>query len=399
MAVATQTSDVPRIQLREGPPPPEAAPVDTAVPRSRRLYVGAAVLLTATALAIAAALPRWFATAPMPIVTASGRIEAREVTIAPKDIQGRVKRVLIDEGQIVGKGDLLAELESGQLEARDAMIQASIANLDVQIRQATLDVAYTAKNCDAAIAAAEAAVSSARARVLRASAVLANARSIYQRSVSLLRDAVISRQEFEQAELSVRTAEADVEAADKDVARAEADLALARASKDSIALKRQQVRALEESRRVAFSQQAEARANLAEQQVRAPIDGTILSRTAEVGDVVASGSPLFVMVDMNRLYLKVYIPETDIGKLRLGDPADVSVDAFPHRVFPARVSKISSQAEFTPKNVETAEERLKLVFGVELTFTNPDRLLKPGMPADGVIHWTPSGPDGGRHGS
>jgi len=92
------------------------------------------------------------------------------------------------------------------------------------------------------------------------------------------------------------------------------------------------------------------------------------------------------------------VPEPDIPKLRLGAQADVSVDAFPHRTFAARVSKISDQAEFTPKNVETAEERLKLVFGVELTFTDPDRVLKPGMPADSVIHWS-SGSDGTRHGS
>jgi HlyD family secretion protein len=94
------------------------------------------------------------------------------------------------------------------------------------------------------------------------------------------------------------------------------------------------------------------------------------------------------MVDMNRLYVKVYIPEPDIPKIKLGDPADVSVDAFPGRTFPARVTKIYQQAEFTPKNVETQEERLKLVFGVELSFVRPEGVLKPGMPADGAIHWT-----------
>ena len=199
--------------------------------------------------------------------------------------------------------------------------------------------------------------------------------------------------------MNLQTTEADVEAAEKKVARAEAELTLARASKDTIALRQQQVRALQASRQAAVAQLAEVEANRAEREIVAPSNGTILSRPVEVGDVVSPGSPVFVMVDMSRLYLKVYVPEPDIAKLRLGDPADVSVDAFPHRTFAARVSKISDQAEFTPKNVETADERLKLVFGVELTFVDPNRVLKPGMPADGVIHWVASGSDGARHGS
>ena len=137
---------------------------------------------------------------------------------------------------------------------------------------------------------------------------------------------------------------------------------------------------------------------LAERQIVAPTDGTILSRPVEVGDVVSPGSAVFRMVDMGRLYVKVYIPEPDIGKLRLGDPAEIAVDAFPNRRFAARISKIPDEAEFTPKNVETAEERLKLVFGVELTFITPDDVLKPGMPADCVIHWRPPAEES-RHGS
>jgi HlyD family secretion protein len=396
MAVVTDTSLEHPIEAPRTAAPPEAMPP----PAKRRWpYVAALVVLGLAGLGIARALPHWFSGPPPQIVTASGRIEGREVTVAPKDIQGRVKRLLVDEGQTVSKGQLLAELDAAQLEARYATVSANIANLDVQINQAALDVSYTAKNSGASIAAAEAAVSSAQAHLARAQAVLANSTSVYDRAVTLFRDAVISKQEFDQANLSRRTSDADVAAAEKDLARAEADLTLARASKDTIGLKQQHVRALQASRRAAVGQLAEARANLAERQILAPTDGTILSRPVEVGDVVSPGSPVFVMVDMSRLYLKVYVPEPDIPKLRLGDPADVSVDAFPHRTFPARVSKISDQAEFTPKNVETAEERLKLVFGVELTFINPDRVLKPGMPADGVIHWASSGPDGTRHGS
>lgn len=137
----------------------------------------------------------------------------------------------------------------------------------------------------------------------------------------------------------------------------------------------------------------EARSSLAEQQryleemtVRAPTAGTVLVRTIERGEWVQPGSPLFTMVDLDQLYLKIYVREPDIGKIAHDRPARVYVDAFPQRFFPARVSKIASEAEFTPKNVETREERVKLVFAVELALgENPGGMLKPGMPADAVV--------------
>jgi len=144
----------------------------------------------------------------------------------------------------------------------------------------------------------------------------------------------------------------------------------------------------------------EARASLAEQQryldemtVRAPTAGTVLVRTIERGEWVQPGTPLYTLVDLSQLYLKIYVPEPDIGKIVHDQPARVHIDAFPDRFFPARVSKIASEAEFTPKNVETREERVKLVFAVELALDeNPGGALKPGMPADAVVRLE-DGPD------
>jgi HlyD family secretion protein len=362
-------------------------------------YAIGAVILAIGALAIARAWSTFFAPPPAQVVTASGRIEGREVTLAPKSIQGRVKRLLVDEGDTVTEGQVLAELDAAQIEAQADAARGAVANLDAQIEQATLDVAYTAKNSDASIAAADAALSSAQAHVAGAKAVLENSQAAYERASSMLRVGAISRQDLDLAEMALRTSDAEEAAAEKDVVRAEANLALARASADTIGLKRQQLRALQESRGSAISRLAEAQANLAERQIVAPISGTIVSRPVEVGDVVSPGSPVFQMIDMNRLYVKVYIPEPDVARLRLGDPADVFADAFPQRSFAARISKISDQAEFTPKNVETAEERLKLVFGVELAFVAPDGLLKPGMPVDCVIHWHAATTGDGRRGS
>jgi HlyD family secretion protein len=324
------------------------------------------------------------------IVVASGRIEGREVTLAPKEIQGRVKTLLVDEGVAVRKGQLLAELESNQLDARFASLAANVSNLEAQIKQASVDVGYATKSTTATIAASEAAVSSAEARLARARAVLANASAEYQRAQALFTSQVNSQSALDQATMTYEASQADVNAAEKDVAQANANLAVAYSTRDTVELKTQQLHALQQSRRGAVAQMEEARANLAERMIYAPTDGTILSRPVEVGDVVSFGSPIFVMVDMSRLYLKVYIPEPDIPKLKLGDPADITVDAFPGKTFSARITKIFQDAEFTPKNVETKEERVKLVFGVELTFVEPESSLKPGMPADCTIHWARS---------
>jgi HlyD family secretion protein len=373
------------------PEPPQSTPPKTWVRRA--LILGAAGLAVIGLSVLV--LPDLFRKPPQDVVAASGRIEGREVTLAPKEIQGRIQRLLVDEGQFVKKGQLLAELESKQLDARFASLAANVASLDQQVKQASIDVTYTTKNTAAAVAAAEAAVSSAKAHLARAKAVLENASVGRDRALGLYREQVIPQSVLDQATMTYETSVADGNAAEKDLSQAEANLAVAQASKDTVALKLQELRALQESRRAAEAQLEEARANLAERNIYAPTDGTILSRPVEVGDVVSSGSPIFVMVDMSRLYLKVYIPEPEIPKIKLGDEADITVDAFPGRTFAARVSKIYQQAEFTPKNVETKEERVKLVFGVELTFVKPEGILKPGMPADAAIRWKAAPPQPG----
>jgi HlyD family secretion protein len=332
-------------------------------------------------------LPGLIQKPPANVIRATGRIEGRDVTLAAKEIQGRVENLLVDEGDKVRKGQLLAQLESQQLDARYAALAANVANADAQIKQASIDVDFTIKNSAASIAAAEAAVRGAAARLLRSEAVLANNKAEYERQAGLFQQGIVSRSALDQARMNYQTSAADTDAAGKDLVQAKANLAIAETSKDAIELKQQQLRSLREARRAATAQLAEAQANIEERNIYAPVDGTILSRTVEVGDVVNPGSPIFVMVDLNRLYLKVYVPEPEIPKVNLGDPAQITVDAFPGRTFPARITKIYDQAEFTPKNVETKEERVKLVFGVELTFVRPDPALKPGMPADCIIRW------------
>jgi len=120
-------------------------------------------------------------------------------------------------------------------------------------------------------------------------------------------------------------------------------------------------------------------------EVKAPRRGTILTQGVYQGEYVAPGSTLFTLADLDTLYLTIYVPETLLGKIRLGQKAEVLVDAFPDRRFPPEVVYISSQAEFTPRNVQTQEERVKLVYGVKLKVKNQEGALKIGMPADAIL--------------
>ena len=132
----------------------------------------------------------------------------------------------------------------------------------------------------------------------------------------------------------------------------------------------------------------EARSLLDDLTIHAPAAGVITTRVVNSGEVVAGGSPLFDIVDLDRLYLKVYIPEKMIGKVRLGLSARIYTDAFPDKPFQAKLRYISSQAEFTPKEVQTPDERVKLVYAVKLYLdSNPKHCMTPGLPADVIIRW------------
>jgi HlyD family secretion protein len=125
----------------------------------------------------------------------------------------------------------------------------------------------------------------------------------------------------------------------------------------------------------------------------APTDGVVMTRTTEEGEVVAAGSSLITLVDLDRLYLRVFVPETQIGMLRLGLRAQIYTDAFPDKPFPATMRYISSRAEFTPREVQSPEERVKLVYAVKLYLdANPDHKLTPGLPADAMIRWKDGAP-------
>lgn len=136
--------------------------------------------------------------------------------------------------------------------------------------------------------------------------------------------------------------------------------------------------------------QAQAALNLTELNLKratitSPISGTIVSRSVEVGELVAPGTTVYVIANLDKVNLVVYIPEDELGKVKLKQEADITVDSFPNRTFTGKVQKITEQAEFTPANIQTKEQRVNLVFAVTISIDNKDHDLKPGMPADAEI--------------
>jgi HlyD family secretion protein len=258
------------------------------------------------------------------LIQVNGRIEGDRILVASR-YPGRVAQLLAHEGEVVKAGQVLVKLDDSQARAQLRAARAAVTALQADVEAARRHAEQAQRDAE-------------RFHELRA-------------------EGTASIREAEQAELAARVAQDQYAAAQAQLARTRAGL-------------------------------SEAQTVLADLSVRAPEDGTITTRMADSGEVAAAGAVLFTLVNLDRLYLKVYVPEALIGKIRLGLPAKIYTDAFPNQPFDAELRTIASQAEFTPKEVQTADERVKLVYAVKLYLKeNPEHRLTPGLPADAVIRW------------
>jgi HlyD family secretion protein len=177
-------------------------------------------------------------------------------------------------------------------------------------------------------------------------------------------------------------AQADGAKAQYDIATAAVELAQAQVDGLRMGATPEQIAAVEAQVEMARAAWQALRVQMGKFTLQAPISGLVLERPVHVGEVALPGAPLMTLADLDSLTLTLYVPENELGQVQLGQSVSVTVDAYPDRVFPGTVAFISDQAEFTPKNVQTREERENLVFAVKVNLPNPDHALKPGMPAD-----------------
>ncbi|MGC8493817.1 MAG: HlyD family secretion protein [Syntrophobacteraceae bacterium] len=327
--------------------------------------------------------------APLPkgLIEANGRIEGDHITVSSK-FSGRIQKLLVREGDPVRSGQTVIVLDDTQTREKVAQAKEAFLALKAKVGASQLALEVLRKEVPLSIESATAGSARAMAVSAKAEAVEGQCRRDSGRMERLLLQGVVSRQRREQSDLALKEARNQSSESRSALTQARKQLAQARLGWDRIQVKEGELSALESQLKQSGARLAEARSVLADFVIKAPAGGVVITRIANLGEMAAPGAPLLDLVDLDRLYLKVYIPEEMIGKVRVGLPARIYTDAFPNRPVPATVSMISSEAEFTPKEVQTLNERTKLVYGVKLYLDkNPDHFVTPGMPCDAVIRW------------
>lgn len=277
------------------------------------------------------------------IVTGNGRIEGNEIDVATK-FPGRVDAVLVKEGDDVVAGQPLVRFDSRALRASLNQAKAQLSRASHHVTSASAEIARRRSDLDLA-------------------------------DIELKRSETLFERGF-----------ATRERLDRDRSRREVNLSLLDAARSALEAAKTEVAELR-------ARIEEIEADLSDTVLYAPTGGRILYRTAEPGEVLAAGGKTLVMIDLDDLYMTIYLPERAAGRVRIQDEALIRLDANPTAPVSAYVSFVSAEAEFTPKEVETTEERQKLVFRVKLQVRdNRDRLVKPGMPGVGYVRVVPDAP-------
>ena len=359
------------------------------LPAKTRSYMIAAVVLVAAAVAALFVLDRlvWQTGLPEGLIQANGRIEGDHVTVSSK-FPGRITELAAREGSTVLKGSVLLRLDDAQIKAKVQQAARLMDSLMAQVEAVHTSLAVLNLDVPLSIESATAKVESARAVIQKAKAIEDESRRDTGRIRALLSAQAVSQQQVDQADARWKVAIAEIAVARATLEQATQELRQAELGWQRIRVKEAEVAALERQRDQAEATLAEAQSVLDDLTIVAPTNGTVTTRMVDVGEVVAAGAPLLELVDLDRLYLQVYVPEVQIGKVRLDLPAKVYTDAFPAQPFDATVRYIASKAEFTPKEVQTTDERVKLIYAVRLYLTdNSDHRLTPGLPADAVIRW------------
>ena len=292
-------------------------------------------------------------------IKVSGNIEATEVDVGFK-ISGRIVTLSVQEGDWVTQGNVIARLDDEDLRNRLALARATLASAQARLRK------LLAGSRPEELREAEATLEQTRYD-------MENKEATYQRMKSLFDRGVVPKETLDGAETAFRVATA----------------AFQRATQNYLLVKEgPRKEDIEDAR--AQVEQAQASQKLNETQLsyaglHAPLSGVVLVKSGEVGEVVNPGTSILTLADLDLVRLKAYIPEPDLGRVKWGQEVIVTTDFQPRKEYKGKISFISSQAEFTPKQIQTEKERVTLVYRIKIDLRNPHRELKPGMPADGRI--------------
>lgn len=324
-------------------------------------------------------------------LTVSGRVEADETELGAR-IMGRLKSVLIEDGVNVKKGDTIALIEDDDLKSRRRQTLDRIDELSKKVSAAEFDLEYTAKSVQHTIDETQKVLSIADARLKQAEARKENAGKEFNRYSNLLEKEAVSRERHDNIKLAYELSREEVNVALKEVERAKVSLMKAEDSKKLVQAKEKELLALRKSLSQSRETLNQIDINIGYTVITSPSDGIILRKVAEPGEVLLQGGVVGVMINPDDIHIKTYLPEKYIGKIQMNMKAEVFTDAYPDNPFTGYVCYISDKAEFTPKEVQSYEERVKQVFAAKICFSKGEKsadkgktyqeVLKKGMPVD-----------------
>jgi HlyD family secretion protein len=396
------------------PTGPVAGPLSEPEKRSRSSRTVRIVIVVGGVLAALLIWKLFFASPPLPesIVALSGRIEGDDSAVAPKT-SGKILEITVREGDSVTVGQVIARLDDAQVRAAEdaaraalidaqAKMQSANAQINVleeQLHQNQLQSTQSVTDAGGRVRQAEADLTAAEADLAQQQAALKLAEFNRDAYTRLAKTGAVSEQQGLQAEAAADQQVAAVSAAQRRVESARGALTTAQANLDNPKIRDSQVAgtqkqilqqqamlaAAKAETSQAEAQLAEADANRADLTVVAPFSGTVITRAAEPGEVVQAGTAIITLLDLNKVYLRGFVPEGEIGKVKIGQPSHIFLDSNPNQPLNGYVLRIDPEATFTPENTYFRNDRVKQVVGVKLQLTEGVGYAKPGMPADGEI--------------
>jgi HlyD family secretion protein len=413
MKTNTITQTPPGAEQRTSPPPSFGAPppAENKPPRPRvvRILIIAGVVIAAFVI-----WKIFFATPNLPasIIALSGRIEGDDSAVAPKT-SGKILEVTVREGDTVTAGQVIARLDDAQVRAKEDQARAALADAQAKmqaardqisvlqdtLRQNQLQTGQSMMDADGRVRQAQSDLTEAEADLVQQQAALRLAEFNRDAYTRLAKTGAVSQQQGLQAEVQADQQAAVVAAAQRKVDSFQGALTTAQANFENPKIRGAQVSGTEgqiiqqqSTIAAAKAETAQAQATLAEAEadradltVLAPFSGTVLTRAAEPGEVVQAGTAIVTLLDLSKVYLRGFIPEGDIGKVKIGQPAHVFLDSSSNQALDGSVLRIDPQATFTPENTYFRDDRVKQVVGVKVQLSQGIGFAKPGMPADGEI--------------
>ena len=388
---------------------------ETNQPSKKKIIARRVVALLIVATIIGAGIWYFFLRGPATdpnIIKLSGRIEGDDAAVSAK-VSGRIREIHVREGDQVKAGQLIAVIDDEQVKAREeqerflvqqaearvASARQQIAVLSAQLESSNTGVDQARIDAQGRVTQAEADVAHAEAQLAKEEAALKQALYDQERYSKLASDGDVPERTGHQAQSTAETHAAAVQAARKQLEATRAAQLIAKAhlsnaamrTSNSTAIRQQMIQAetdviaMEADAQKARARLREVEADRNDLQIVAPFDGTVATRTAEPGEVINAGTPVITLVNLGTVYLRGFIPEGEIGKVRAGQSGRVYLDSAPNKAIDAIVIRIDPEASFTPENTYFRDDRVKQVVGIKLQLKGATGFAKPGMPAEGEV--------------